>query len=1035
MPWRLVLAGMLLLASLAASPAAALDPERLITQYTHRVWTVGSNGLGSAPMSIAQSPDGYLLFGAQDGIYRFNGERFQRWQPWADTSRSVRFVNHMLFTRDGSLYLSLRDGLARYRNGKLFFFKEQLVEPPVFEDERGRIWIGSRGWQGDHNEICYVDGDSVICRGTADGEPCGFGLWAAPDPHGGVLSFSKEGLCRLSNGRQQRRLDYPNSVSMGYARAVWDREKRVYALLRNATRETYLETDGRRWQAVPGSEKITDGRSLFRDRQRALWIGTWRSGLWRVVDGKAEHYTRADGLSGNNVAAIFEDRDGSVWVATTEGVDQFRTSPVVRFGAREGLSGDRPANLFVTRSGELWVANVFGVDAFRDGRLLMPSPRASSRGDVLSLVQDSAGRTWSLNGGIGIFYENERRPVRNDLNVPLTDPQDLAATPDGNVWTGNIYKDQATPRGGLVQMRAGRVVAAFPTPAVVEHSVIYKLAPDGTDGLWTAIVNHGAMLFRKGRFTPLSLPANTNVVGIAPIKPGSAWMATMDGLYHVTTQGPARRLGVAQGLPCETFPAVTTTSTGDLWLKADCGLIHVAKGELDRFLGNESAKVRAYLIDAADGAPIDEYSNHPYETPDGKVWFSNFTGLFMVDPEALSGSKLPVPAFIENIMADGKSFIGADGRRSPTRPRRIEITFSAVDFDRPDRVEFHYELSRGSRQWRGTTKDRTASFTDLGPGRYRFTVTACENGVRCSRKPAMLMFEIPPTFIQTWMFKVAMTFVAAFVAWVGYRIWLRQVTINIQRRTEARLGERERIARDLHDTLLQGFQGLLLRIQGVANNLPREDPLRTGLEGALNRGEEIIVEGRNRVRELRVDENGLPEVLRKSIDDASLDCDVEIELEIEGFARDLRRGVATEVGQIAREALSNACRHAEASRIVLSVEFGLRHLNVRIADDGKGLGTSSSGADGVPHFGLSGMRERADRLKASFNIDSAPGKGTEVYLSLPANVAYQPQLGVIASFLGSIGDLWDRTRARVKPKVSFAAHRLLWPNDRENSAR
>jgi signal transduction histidine kinase/ligand-binding sensor domain-containing protein len=993
----------------------ALNPLRSVTQYTHRVWPVGLNGLGSAPLSIIQSADGYLLFGAQDGIYRFNGERFQRWQPWARTSRAVRFVNEMLFARDGSLYLSLRDGLARYRDGKLFFFKEQLVEPsPLFQDDRGRVWIGNLGWRGAHNEICYIDGDRAICRGSADGALCRAGISVAPDPHGGVLSFNEEGVCRLSGAGPESRFSYPGGRPIRYARVVWDRAGHVYAMLRNSTQQFLLETDGLRWKPVRTSQNIGDGRTLFRDRDGALWIGTWRSGLWRVFNGKTEHYTHADGLSGNNIAAIFEDREGSVWVATTEGIDQFRAPPVVRFTAREGLSGDRPANLFVTRSGALWVGNVNGVDAFRDGRLLTPAPHASSRRDVLSLVQDAKGRTWSLIGGIGIFYENEQHPVRNDLLVPLTEPQDLAATPDGSVWTGNIYSDSATPRGALVQMRAGRVVAAFPTPASVEHSVIYKLAPDGRDGLWVAVANHGALLFRNGRFTPLPLPANANFVGIAPIKAGSAWMATMDGLYHVTAQGVARRLGVAEGLPCETFPAVTTTATGDLWLKADCGLLHVAKRELDRFLKNESGKVHADQIDAADGAPIDEYSNQPYETPDGRIWFSNFSGLFMVDPKTVIGSRRPVPAFIDDIKADGRSFISADGRRSPTQPRRIEINFSGVDFNRPDRVAFRYELSRGGQQWRGVTTERIASFTDLGPGRYRFTVVACENGLRCSLNPATLRFEIPPTFMQTWMFKVAIAFVAAFAAWAGYRIWLRQVTIDIQRRTEARLGERERIARDLHDTLLQGFQGLLLRIQGVANNLSREDPLRTGLESALNRGEQIIVEGRNRVRELRVDENGLPEILRKFIDDAALDCDVEIELEIKGSPRDLRRGVATEVGQIAREALSNACRHADASRIVLTVEFGLRRLIIRVTDDGKGLSTRASQANAAPHFGVSGMQERAGRLKASFMIDSAPGRGTEVSLSLSSKVAYVSKSSRVAHLLGRLGDWLDQASTRFR---------------------
>jgi signal transduction histidine kinase len=281
-----------------------------------------------------------------------------------------------------------------------------------------------------------------------------------------------------------------------------------------------------------------------------------------------------------------------------------------------------------------------------------------------------------------------------------------------------------------------------------------------------------------------------------------------------------------------------------------------------------------------------------------------------------------------------------------------------------------------------------------------------------------LTFEIPPTFMQTWMFKVAIGFLVAFAVWAAYRIWHRQVTIDIQRRTEARLGERERIARDLHDTLLQGFQGLLLRLQGVGNKLSREDPIRAGLESALNRGEQIIVEGRDRVRELRVDEDGLPGILQKFVDDASLDCDVEIELQIPRTLRDLRPGIPTELGQIAREALSNACRHADASRIMVVVEFGRRQLTVQIGDDGKGMAVQPSDPVDVPHFGLSGMRERAERIKGSFTIDSAIGKGTEISISLTASVAYVPKSGAKASLADRALNLFVRVSGYFLPSIS-----------------
>jgi signal transduction histidine kinase/ligand-binding sensor domain-containing protein len=1009
---------MLAIAAIAAGPAAAVAPRLLLTQYTHRVWTVGFNGLNTAPMAITQAPDGYLLFGAQDGIYRFNGERFQTWQPWGNTTRKPSYIEHLVFARDGSLYIAGFDNLARYKDGRIFFFKERLREPLPFEDGSGRVWVGQLGRDKDPNLFCRIDGNRIVCQDSAAGGFCSFGLGGAPGLHGGVLWFSRDGACGLSKAGRESHYDYPGGKSMGYARGVPDRAGHLDVMLRSATRELYVETDGSRWKSIPGADKIHDGHVLFRDREGALWIGTWRSGLWRVFNGRAEHYTHADGLSGDSVWSIFEDREGSVWVATERGVDQFRAPAIVRYAGQEGLSGDRPANLFVTQSGELWVPNVDGIDAFREGRLVLPSPHVSPRKDVYTVVQDSNGRIWSLIGFRGVFYENEQKPVHNDLDVSLRDPQDLVATADGSVWTGGVTRDRSAPLGMLVQMRAGRVVAAFPTPGSVDRGAIYKLANDGKDGIWVALANHGALLFRNGRFSDLPVPASIKVDAIAPIEPGSAWMATLDGLYHVVANGAARRLGTADGLPCESFSAVVTDSRGDLWLKSDCGLLRIARHELDSFLTSEGSKLHADRIDAADGAPIGLEDMHAVRTPDDRIWFSNLSGLFMVDTKARVQARQPIPAIIEDIIADGKSFLSVEGRRSPTLPRRIEISFSGIDFQRPDRLSFRYVLSRGRQEWRGETAERSVSFTDLGPGAYHFTIVACENGTLCSRKPATLAFEIPPTFTQTWLFKVALAFLGAFVAWIGYRVWHRQVTLDIQRRTEARLGERERIARDLHDTLLQGFQGLLLRLQGVANSLSREDPVRNGLENALDRGEQIIVEGRDRVRDLRADENGLPEVLQKFIDDASLDCDVDIDLEIQGFRRDLRRGIATEVGQIAREALSNACRHADASRITITAEFGHRQLRVRIADDGKGLSARPSETDGTPHFGLSGMRERAERMKGSLTIDSAAGKGTEISLSLASNVAYVPKSSHVADLPGRIRDWFDRASGRFPGRSS-----------------
>jgi signal transduction histidine kinase len=403
-------------------------------------------------------------------------------------------------------------------------------------------------------------------------------------------------------------------------------------------------------------------------------------------------------------------------------------------------------------------------------------------------------------------------------------------------------------------------------------------------------------------------------------------------------------------------------------------------------------------FDALDGSQPSYEDGQPEvsKSADGRLWFASSDKVQMIDPSRTYTNVIPPPVFVEEVIADRKNYLPGVGLRLPPLTRDLEIDYTALSFVVPQKVRFRYKLEGRDTTWQEPGTRRQAFYSDLRPGKYRFRVIACNNDGVWNEQGASLDFSIVPAYYQTVWFGAACAAAFLLLLWMIYQLRVQQLRRQFKIALEARVNERTRIARELHDTLLQSFHGLVLRFQAASNLLPtRPDDAKSRLDAAIDQSSQAIAEGRDAVQGLRfsiLETNDLAVALRILGEDllgATKEPESPVfDVAVEGEPRPLRPLVRDEVYRISAEGLRNAFRHARAKRIEAEIRYGADEFRVRIRDDGKGVDAESAGT-GARHFGLSGMRERAKVIDANLDVWSSLDSGTEVQLTMPALAAYE----------------------------------------------
>lgn len=929
-------------------------------------------------------------------MYRFDGFRFVSRTVSLD-GRTITPIVQVYGDHLGGLWvLGMHDivhlkGMAVLSH---FDFDELMYFRDVREDPDGSLWLLRGSSSLSNGPLCHVTDHAVKCFGQAEGVPIPAAQSLLSDLEGG---FWIGGLQALVHWRAGAAQVYP-------IEALKNKEGAPLTALARGT-------DGSLWigalETPPGLARLTEGAvrsfvmsgfdgskipvsTMTCDRDGNLWVGSIGQGLFVVRGNIVEHYGRTDGLSDDNVQGFFEDREGNLWVTTASGIDCFRNPRVTSFSELEGLGMDAAAGVLASRNGTIWVANGGSLDYIINGNVASIRQGHGFPGEqATSLLEDSAGNLWvGVDDDLYLFKNSHFLRVLGQNHESLGFVVGLTEDSERNIWAacyGNPRK--------LIRIRDFQVREEFLAP---QFPVGRALVSDPHGGIWM-VTGTDLVLFRRGTLQKFPLNVSSPIITqVVPQADGSVLVATPDGLVGLR-QGKVQRMAKKNGLPCDSVISAVEDKDKHWWLFTDCGVVELPDSELQRWWADPEAAVQTRVYDALDGARSSGRPsfNAAALSPDGLVWFATGGVVQMVDPSKLSQKALPAVTYVQSLIVDRKEFALTPNLRLPPHPRDLQIDYTSPTFTIPQRVKFRYRLDPYDGDWHDAGTRRQAFYTDLPPGNYTFRVIASNSDGVWNNDGAKLDFAISPAYYQTNWFRALCVAAALVLLWAAYELRVRQLHHEFDMTLEARVGERTRIARELHDTLLQSFHGILLHLQTVSNELPGGQT-KQKLDTVIDQAAQAIVEGRDAVQGLRastIEGNDLALAIRTLGEELSATASgprrPQFTVQVEGTPRNLHPIVRDEVYRIAGEGLRNAFRHADAQRIEAEIHYDDRQLRVRVRDDGKGVDPQHLNEGGRGgHFGLRGMRERATLMEGKLVVWSELDSGTEVELSIPGEHAY-----------------------------------------------
>jgi signal transduction histidine kinase/ligand-binding sensor domain-containing protein len=961
--------------------ARALDPNRLPSQYVREQWTTEPRFPGGVVNGIAQTTDGYLWIGTDRGLIRFDGFNFR---PVSLTSIASNVSILQLLT-----------------------------------DAGGKLWIRPQG----ADLVSQKEGKFESVR-------YGHGAITAlsKDKHGGVLvSDIEQGTFRFTADEVQKL--GPSSPP-------------VISMTETADGKVWLGTLGDGLFFLTGG-RATNVNAGLPDRKinsllpidDELWVGT-DTGLYHGNGNGFRRLELPSFLGNVQVLSILRDHDSNMWVATTRGLLRINGKGI-SFSEEDELRGDGGINaLFEDREGNLWIGGTRGLGRVRDSAFVTYSSVSDRRFERNGPVYvDPEGRTWfaPAQGGLYILQNGRVQPVTsipaNEVVYSINGSADV-------VWAGR-------QRGGLtrLQFRNGAIASQSYTEAngLAQNSA-YAVYESRDGSAWAGTLNGGVSRFKDGHFTNYTTTnglASNTVSSILETHDGAMWFATPGGLSSFSS-GQWRTYTTTEGLPSQEVNCLFEDSSGTLWSGTSAGLAFLASGRFqilhespdvlrepavgmaedksgrfwiatsnhvlrvprDKLLSGAVKTIDVREYGEADGLKSTEgvkRSRSVVSDSAGRIWFSLAGGLSVVDPSQIDDKSVPALPHIEAITADNNTANLAASVRIPPSPRRITFEYTGLSLAMPARVRFRYLLEGFDRSWSQPVAAREAVYTNLGAGSYRFRLAASNSEGLWNGPEAAIGFEVEPTLSQTWWFRSVLALCVGLVALAVYLLRMRQLTRLLNARFEERLAERVRLARELHDTLLQSFQGLLLRFQtAYALFDTRPTDAKDVLGNSIDQTAQAITEGREAVQGLRastVESNDLAQAItalgEQLAAGASSATSAGMYVEVEGAPWNLHPIVRDEIYRVASEALRNAFRHAQAKQIEVEFRYDERELRLRVRDDGKGIDATFLKVEGrAGHFGLHGMRERAKLMGGKLTVWTAAESGTEIELVIPAAHAY-----------------------------------------------
>lgn len=971
-----------------AHTAAAIDPTRRLSQYIRDQWGSSKGFPGGQVYAIAQTADGYLWIGAEKGLVRFDGVNFRLFQHANTPLLPVSPVRGLVADAAGGLWIHLGGPrLLRYADGRFEDVSSAL------EGEEPAFTAMGRGANG---EVLL----SALVNGTLRYSGGKFLRLAAPVelPNFLVISMAESPDGRVWLGTRDLGLFYE---SQGHIAVVGKGlpDKKINCLLPITNEELWIGTDHgvARWN---GAEVTSAGLSaslsnvqaltMIRDRDANIWVGA-TTGLVRVNAQGTVAFANGDRESGTPVTALFEDREGNIWEGTSQGIERLRDSVFVTYSAGEGVPAANNGPVYVDAEDRTWFGPASGGLYWLSGEQVERVTSAGLNQDLIySITGDKTG-VWigRQKGGLThLSYKNGTYTTET-----YTEAQGLAQNNvyavsqgrDGSVWAGTLS-------GGVSHFNGGKFTNYTTRDGLVSNTIDAILeSRDGT--MWFATPN-GLSALANGRWRTFTvrdgLPSD-RVNCLFEDSAGLLWVGTDDGLAFLDSG----RFQIPATVPAslhEQILGLVADGSRSLWIATTNRVLRVTRDSLLHGKLSETDVSEFGQADGLHGSEGVRRNRSVAEDQKGMIWFSLNGGLSVVDPNRLSRSSAPAIVHINTIAADGSPVELSRNIRIPSAQQRIAFSFVGLSLAIPERVKYRYRLDGFDHEWSNPVSAGEAIYTNLSPGSYRFRVMASNSEGVWNSAEDVIGFEIAPAYWQTWWFRLAGLLALGLAVLALYRLRLLQLTRQLNVRFEERLAERTLIAQELHDTLLQGFLSAAMQLDVAVDQLPEDSPSRPRLVRVLDLMRQVIEEGRNALRGLRLSSDtskDIAQALSGIPQELATGEDTGLRVIVEGSPRSLHPIVRDEVYRIGREAIVNAFRHARAKNIAVEVSYLENQLRLLVTDDGCGINSEvlESGRDG--HFGLSGMSERAERINARFKVRSRIGSGTEVELSVPSHVAFE----------------------------------------------
>jgi signal transduction histidine kinase/ligand-binding sensor domain-containing protein len=967
--------------------------------FTHSVWPRNSS-VPDYISSIAQTPDNWLWLSSKGDLYRFDGVTAERYDvAQADgTSLAALFA-----TKAGDLWLGYQSGLTIMLPAQDFthprVLKAVASNPIQFqEDLDGHIWLrtttGLYETSADKREWNRVDQKmdidahhfyaiAVDTEGT---------LWTLTDQ--GVYSLRRDGSHFEQSPELSKAMEWPGlnlespeyrhyvirygnfylldllamagkrvlPVTFGaHSGAAFDSDSNVWIFtvdgihkhaklsasdLEKLAQDHDLDQDAGNWTKMSSGRPLT----IMEDRQHNIWLGTV-SGLEKFQPSLVTTINLPAGIFNY---AMLAGNDGSIWFGNAVAYHYFRWWHVDRDAVPvEGYDKDTTSTYRDTDGSVLLGSGDGYIERFVDGTFspVDPLPPGAANGnDVLAMARDGQQRLWVSIAGQPVRAWNGSRWLENGGFSEL--PKQTAVT--------------------MVTDTKGRLWISYPHELCIidgEHAFHYSRA-DGMD-----ITNVRTMVTDG-----LSLLAGEN------------GLLVFDGnhFHHI----------LADDQTALTFiNGMVRLKDGTLWLNGHRGAVRITAEELKRAINDPGYKVSLRIFGDEEGMPGVAQLVRPLPTliegSDGRLWFADTEGLAWLDPAKIPVSHTPPAVYIRSIAAGTHSYRPDQLRPLDAGTSQLEIDYSAIGLADATKARFRYQLAGIDHGWRDVGTRRQAFYTNLGPGTYQFRVIASNEDGLWSSNGASVSISIAPYFYQTQWFMLLCVVLAAGLLWLAYLYRLHLVTRRLHQRLEERHGERDRIARELHDTFLQTVHALMLKIHAASEKLPDGEP-RDNIAEALDLADLAIAEGRGRVHALRsssICQPDLAAAFEKLAEEYRGNGYPAVSVSTAGARKLADPLIIDELYASGREAIINAINHSGAKSISVVVSHDQQGIRIEVSDDGSGIDPQVILDGGKPgHWGLRGIKERMDRMGGELRIISAAMNGTRIILFVDASRAYRHRL-------------------------------------------